>query len=307
MSYRLDLTKNPPETLRACLREQLDDAVERLRDDREENPVEAVHEARKDLKKARSLLRLARPAMPRKAYRRANTELRDTGRSLSGARDADVLVATAADLGERFSGKLPEAQFEALRDALAREAGDARRGAGSGAAEAAATLAAASARVPDWPFDPCDRDTLVAGAAREYERGRAALEAAEAAPSVERLHALRKRVKDLWYHARLLEDAWPKVMKAQAKAAHELSDLLGDDHDLAVLADRVRRGVGLPAGTPLEEDAILDLIARRRAELQAVAMPLARRLFAEPVKAYRRRLGAYMGATRVDETVADAA
>ena len=44
-------------------------------------------------------------------------------------------------------------------------------------------------------------------------------------------------MKDLWYQERLLEDTWPGVMKAQAKEAKKLSKLLGEDHDLAVLAD----------------------------------------------------------------------
>ena len=307
MAYRLDLAADPPDTLRACLREQLDDAVRRLRDDRADDPATAVHEARKDLKKARSLLRLARPAMPRDAYRRVNGDLRDTGRSLSAARDADVLVATIEDLGERFAGRLPEAHFAALRDVLAREAADARRTAGDGAAEAAAALEAITAGTAEWPLDACDRDTLVAGATREYDRGRAALAAAEAEPSVEHLHDLRKRVKDAWYHARLLEEAWPRTMNARGKAAHDLSDLLGDDHDLAVLAERVRRGVAIPAGTPVDTDAVVDLVGLRRAELHAEAMPLARRLYAEPVKAFRRRLGAYVAAGAGGDGVARAA
>jgi CHAD domain-containing protein len=307
MAYRLDLAADPPETLRAGLSEQLDDAVRSLRDDRAEDPVTAVHEARKDLKKARSLLRLARPAMPRDAYRRANADLRDTGRSLSAARDADVLVATAEDLGERFAGRLPGAQFAALRDVLAREAADARRTEGDSAEDAAARLEAIAARAAEWPLDACERGTLVAGATREYERGRAALAAAEADPSVEHLHELRKRVKDLWHHGRLLEEAWPRVMKAEAKAAHDLSDVLGDDHDLAVLAERVRRGVAIPAGTPVDDDAVVDLIALRRAGLQAEAMPLARRLYAEPPKAFHRRLSAYVAAAAAKDGAAEAA
>jgi CHAD domain-containing protein len=308
MPYRLDLATDPPDTLRAAVREQLDDAVRRLRDDRGENPAKAVHEARKDLKKARSLLRLARPGLPRSVYRRENTALRDVGRSLSGARDADVLAETAADLGERFAGQLAEAQFAALHAALAAEAAEARGAEGGDAADAAiATLDAVAARVGDWPLERCDHDTLVHGATRAYKRGRAALAAAEKTPSVERLHDLRKRVKDLWYHGRLLEEAWPRVVKAQSKAAHDLADLLGDDHDLAVLAERVEGGVGHETGTPIDDEAVLDLIARRRAELQAEAMPIARRLYAEPPKAFRARLREYVRAAGAERPVAEAA
>src|SRR6185437_134447 len=218
MPYRLDLAADPADALRAAFREQLDDAVRRLRNERADDPAKAVHEARKDLKKARSLLRLARPGLPGAVYRRENAALRETGRSLSGARDADVLVETAADLGERYAGQLPEAQFAALSAGLAAAAAEARENEGDDAAEAAvATLDAVAVRVGDWPLERCDHDTLVHGATRAYRRGRTALAAVEKTPSVERLHDLRKRVKDLWYHGRLLEEAWPRVVKAQSK------------------------------------------------------------------------------------------
>ena len=140
---------------------------------------------------------------------------------------------------------------------------------------------------------------------RQYKRGRAALAAVEKSPSVERLHDLRKRVKDLWYHGRLLEEAWPRVVKAQSKAAHGLSDLLGDDHDLAVLAERVERGVATDA--PIDDDAVLGLIARRRAELQAEAVPIARRLYAEPPTAFRGRLREYVRAAGAERRLAEVA
>ena len=306
MPYRLDLSADPSDALRAAAREQLDDAVRRLRDERADDPAKAVHEARKDLKKARSLLRLARPGLPGAVYRRENAALRETGRSLSGARDADVLVETVAGLGERYTGQLPEAQFDALRAGLAAAAAKAREHEGDAAAEdAVATLDAVAVRIGDWPLDRCDHDTLVHGATRAYKRGRAALAAAENTPSVERLHGLRKRVKDLWYHGRLLEEAWPRVVKAQSRAAHDLADLLGDDHDLAVLAGRVERGVA--TDTPIDDEAVLALIARRRAELQAEAMPIARRLYAEPPKAFRARLREYVRAAGAERRVAEAA
>jgi hypothetical protein len=51
------------------------------------------------------------------------------------------------------------------------------------------------------------------------------------------------------------------VIGAQAKAAKALAELLGDDHDLALLDERVR-------ASGAEFDEVLELIARRRNELQ---------------------------------------
>ena len=45
---------------------------------------DSIHEARKELKKARATLRLLRDALGKKAYKRENTALRDAARPLSG-------------------------------------------------------------------------------------------------------------------------------------------------------------------------------------------------------------------------------
>ena len=65
MSYRMDLDKPVPDALRAGAVERLERAATRLRTDHDSDPAEAVHGARKDLKKTRALLRLARQGLPR--------------------------------------------------------------------------------------------------------------------------------------------------------------------------------------------------------------------------------------------------
>src|SRR5262245_3310108 len=94
MAYRLSFADDVASSVRSCAREQLAGAAEQL-ERADGDPVKAVHEARKHLKKTRALLRLVRPALGREAYRSENDALRDTGLALSGARDADVRVQTA--------------------------------------------------------------------------------------------------------------------------------------------------------------------------------------------------------------------
>jgi CHAD domain-containing protein len=290
MSYRLSLADPVPQTLRSTLLDVLDDAVGRARDDLASDPVTTVHEIRKDIKKARSLLRLARPGLPAKAYKRENRRLRDTARGISGTRDADVLAETVDKLAERYAGRLPKRSFTTLKRRLAAQAGEGGSGDWAGLLGA---LEQARAHAAELPFAGCDRDTLRAGAVRAYARGRNALAAAERDPSVERLHDWRKRAKDLWYHQRLLREAWKEPLKAQAAEAHRLADLLGDDHDLAMLAERM-------ADVPETVDAetVRTLIAERRAELQHEALQLGRLVYAEKPKAYGRRLGRYLDAAQ---------
>jgi CHAD domain-containing protein len=286
MSYRLDLTAPVPDALRAVLVERLEHAHDALREAGEDTAADAVHGARKDIKKARALLRLARAGLSEETYRGENEASRDVARSLTAAREADVLTETFELVATRLVGRVPELELDALRVRTAEIAGSLRPADGNGAipSETLSALAEAAARARALDLDRCDTGTLVAGSARAYARGRAALVLANDDTTAEHLHEWRKRAKDLWYHQRLLRDGWPDVLKAQADAADQLTKLLGDDHDLAQL------GGQLP-----DEPAVLDAIAERRAEIQSDAWQLGHRLYAEKPKAFGLRLARYLG------------
>jgi len=218
-----------------------------------------------------------------------------------------VRVETAAKLAERAAGRLPADVFAQLGDALAAEALAGRRDGAVDRAAVLEALRAAEARAGDWPLKGCDWDDLLAGVTRAYARGRDAFALARADPTPERIHAWRKRAKDLWYHQRLLVPAWPAVLGAQAEEAHVLTELLGDDHDLAVLAERLAHDA--PPLTPAVDAARVELRAlaeQRRAELRAAAVDLGRRLYAESPKAFSRRLARYLRAALEDQRAAEA-
>ena len=167
MSYGLTFDETPAESVQRVRREQLEAAAEGLEHGHEDDPVEAVHDARKRIKKTRALLRLARPGMKNKAYRRHNRALRDTGRGMSGARDADVVAETVDLLAERFVGQVPETFFTthpseplAARAEASREATD--------PGEHAAALRALAQQ--DWTFKALDEDALTAVAEAHLRR-----------------------------------------------------------------------------------------------------------------------------------------
>jgi CHAD domain-containing protein len=276
MSYGLTFSETPVDAVERVRREQLEAAAESLRDG--EDPVEAIHDARKRIKKTRALLRLARPGMSKGDYRRRNRALRDTGRGMSGSRDADVLVETVELLAERFTGQYPKTFFAGVKRPLAAHARKLRA-----EADAATHADALSGLARDrWPLAELTPEDLAASLRRTYARGREAFATADRRPTTANLHEWRKRVKDLWYQERLLEETWPGMMKAQAKEAKTLSKLLGEDHDLAVLADHVH------------DDQLHAMIDTRRAELLAHARDLGRRIYAERPKAFARRSRRYL-------------
>jgi CHAD domain-containing protein len=115
------------------------------------------------------------------------------------------------------------------------------------------------------------------------------MSATAAEPSTENLHEWRKRVKDFWHACQIVRPAAPKKLKKLGKQAHYLSDLLGDDHDLAVLRDYVEEH---PQDFPDQETsgALQALIDRRRQVLQREALEVGARVFKQPSKGFARSL-----------------
>ena len=135
-----------------CAREQLDRAVLELSEDVSTDPISAVHAARKAIKKERSLLRLARGAMPREQRRRENAALREAGRYLSGVRDSDVLIVSVDQLSKRFSGQLPAANFRKIRGQFETRRSAKRRNGSVSVVDPQALqeLTAIGVRMDDW-------------------------------------------------------------------------------------------------------------------------------------------------------------
>ena len=298
MSFRLDIHQRPSESVAATIDAELEGAIASLEVTDPTARPDAVHDARKRLKKARSALRLVRGDLGNRTARRLNAELRDIGASLSERRDADVLAETVDELHERFAGQVPAATFDVLRDRLARQVPAAVAGAD---ADRIARLNAVREALRDARFDRVTWTTVLAGIDRSYRRGRRAYHASPRASTGE-LHDWRKRAKDLWYQHRLLRDAHPTVVGAYAKDAHALADLLGDDHDLAVLRATIVHHDPPAATAPVDLDPVVDLIDVRRASLQAQARDVARRLYAEKPQAFARRTRAYVRASARQRT-----
>jgi CHAD domain-containing protein len=295
--YKLKEGEAVPRGIARIARGRIDHAIDELEGRTDSSPEEAVHEARKDMKKLRAVVRLVRDEIGDNVYQRENACFRDAGQELSGIRDADVMLATLAKLEE----EIPEAAVGDLRQAL--EAHKLRTAAGTGgqaSVQVVEILTTARRRIGRWPLDEDGFEAVAGGIERIYRRGRKDFRNASAEPTTENLHEWRKRVKDLWYHLTILRTAWPPVMDALADEAHALSEHVGEDHDLAVLLLWAAEH-----GPPASAAAIAGPVDRRRAELQAGAFELGARLYADKPGAFVRRLERWWGApaaTRLVET-----
>src|SRR5215207_7408884 len=146
--YRLKKGEPVPEGIARIAVGRIDHALDGLRGKTDSTPEEAVHEARKDMKKLRALLRLVRGEVGESTFARENACFRDAARELSGARDTDVMLETLKRL------ELPEGLGWELRKAI--QAGRAGDGVGerdSAVRDAIAILKEARKRVDGWPLE----------------------------------------------------------------------------------------------------------------------------------------------------------
>jgi len=288
MSYRFAVDESAAAGLRRIVREQLDEILGELEDE-SLSVHERVHSARKHCKKVRGLLRLVRPGVGG-TYREENEAVRDAGQLLSALRDSQTRIDAFDKVMDNPGGELFPDSASAIRDGLV----DRREELVSDESDVADRLnefrrriEGVRQRVHAWKIKGNVRDVIGRGLKRTYARGRQAMRAAYNDSTPEAFHQWRKRVKDYWMHLLLLEEFWPPVLKAYSDQAKELSDLLGEDHDLAVISEELQAEPD-DFGGKAAVDAFVALADRRRERLQSEARPLGRRLFlAKPNEAAR--------------------
>jgi CHAD domain-containing protein len=274
----------------------------------------AVHETRKALKRLRALLRLLRHELGEGAFAREDAAVRDIARRLSGARDAEVMLATLDALIERHPRKLARlGGVRRLRRALLAEHERVERqtlGDSAALEQVLSQLRALRVRAAAWPLRDRDGTKLVDEGLRDlYAQGRRRFgrAARKQGKDVRAMHLWRKRVKELRYAAEMLERR-PRSHKQRrgrsarlrrlAARADTLAEVLGEDHDLAVLAERVRAESGAgkrprkksrPIGRATRK-TLLKLIARRRRKLRRLALRDGERLYRRRPKKFLREL-----------------
>lgn len=246
----------------------------------------AIHQGRKDLKKLRAALRLIRDHADEEFIPAESVRLRDAGRLLAAARDADVKVQTLASLRQRRILPLTDtvlaewaAALEHDRDELLHRLDDPHVPVGSGGAMVRSIDAVIEEckSVGEWPVDGLTLRSIRLALVRERARGIAAMGRVIEGGNEEAVHDFRKRIKDLWHHLDLLCEVLPEIHPSHVERAHRVSDLLGDHNDLAVLVQDARDRPTIVS--PTELVAIEQAVRAIEQDLRSRAVAEARALY----------------------------
>lgn len=293
MAYRFKLFEPFEDGCKRIAREQIERAQAQLKGP--DDPIVAVHETRKSLKRLRALLRLIRPSMGDAAFHEENAQLREIARILSGARDRHVLLETLAKL-EAATGPSHRELTQSVRDALNMTNGEHGPVVETAAMrQAQARLAEAKRRFARLRLSGRGFDIIGPGLEASYRRARRAFHSAYVELTDESFHEWRKGAQQHWRHMILLTRAWPAALTARATESRGLSQMLGDDHDLVLLIGFAHSEAAARIGA--EQISQLEKLARQRQqELRAIAHPTGSRLFAEGAKALHHRIAAYWDA-----------
>jgi CHAD domain-containing protein len=272
--FELDPAETIPNGITRVLNDAFDDAGSRLDAMGSADPVDieqAVHKFRKRCKELRAVALLVRPALG-PAFRSFNHLVRDASAELSASRDAHVMLKTIDSLTVATDHS---ANFAAIRDrqlAVAEAATTALQRGDEHQDRARRLVAAARNEANVWDL-PDSTAPIADGLERTYRRGRRALGTAERLPTDDHMHEWRKSVKNLWYKSRLLVAADRTAMTALDEDLHAVGDLVGEDHDLAVLIERVEHVEG-----GLE---VCELARARQHALRKKALRLGKHIYSE--------------------------
>jgi CHAD domain-containing protein len=213
---------------------------------------------------------LVRPVVKKSLHRNEDDALRDVARPLSELRDAKALIETLGKVAQEDAVASVRQELAARKRSLDEQ---------NPLDSAVSAIQEALHRVSAWTDVPNQWASVGKGLRRTYRRARRAYAGAVREPTIEKRHEWRKQAKYLRYQLEVLRPLRPKSLDELVIQAEKLGELLGDDHDLAVLRQT------LPV-----DAALLATIDRRRDELLQESYKLAERFFRDSPKEFERRI-----------------
>ena len=288
MAFRLKRRASVASEVRRIVLRQLETAISELHTVGDPQSDDAVHDARRRVKKIRAIIRLVRPVLD-KAYRSVDRDLSTVSRLLAPVADGRGIIETLDQLAHRYRRSLSKSAMAAARAGVRRNGARADREAQvRGVLKVAAgTLRTDRDRVRHWRLHEDGFRSVAPGLEESYRRARRMMIAAWSKPKPTHFHTWRRYVKDHWFHVRLLEGRCGYHLVAYERRIEALDGVLGEYHNLVLLREV------LVADTSLSRDETaqcLRVVARYQRLLRRHAEILGARIYMERPRRFVRRV-----------------
>jgi CHAD domain-containing protein len=246
---------------------------------------DAIHEARKRIKKVRAIAALL-DADEGSGLQGCRKRLRRTNRRLSQLRDADAMLETLKMVRSRHPDLLREHAFARLQRRLTSQKEKALNAAHGGRVwkKIDRDLRSLRRRAKGWRPTHRGFAALAAGLRSTHRQGRKAKVRAFDRQRAIDFHEWRKSMKALWYELRLLEGCDAGI-RNDVRALHDAETLLGDDHNLVLLCAEVSKDPSL-----CDREELQRVVERDQADLRERAAARMARIYNQKPRAYVLRI-----------------
>lgn len=254
----------------------------------------SVHEMRKAFKRLRALLRLIRFDIGKQLFLTENTRYKNMAGALSTLRDIHVIISYLAGCFEADELVIEEESFIRFINHLNKQK----------ETEMIALIENKTLdliikecddqvyRIKEYPLTQVGPHTIYKGVTHAYKKCLNKMEAAQLMLDDGMLHKLRKKVKYLYNQMLLIQAVWPDYFTHYSDALKNISELLGDDHNLAETIVIIQE-------TPdhilkaEEKQSLIRSINNERSTINDEVWPLLGKAFTESSAAFAKRVKSY--------------
>ena len=223
---------------------------------------EPVHRARTYIKKVRSIIQLAAPALGKVRREHLLNLLQEAGSRLGPLRDSEVQIKSLDLILE--TAPLPIEPFSSLRNGLADMAKQRRANDWRQVPRISGFLNDILRDIPGWPLDQLESQDIKRRIRRTYRRGRTTLETCQAGDDPELFHTWRKLAKQLGYQLRITAKYWPDSAKELISGLQTIGELAGRERDFSLLVRTMESGPKNKASEHIIDLLITEMISLRR-------------------------------------------
>jgi len=287
VGFRLKSGQSVSSEVRRIVLRQLDLAASELVSVGDPESDEAVHDARRRVKKIRAIIRLVRPVLDKP--HRSDPDLRRVSRMLAPVADGKGVIDTLGELLHRYRRQLPRKTAAAIRsDLIAREKQIDRKAARDGVLQQAKkTLRHERERVKHWKLSADGFRAIAPGLKDSVRRARSGMVAAWLHPTAANHHSWRRHVKNHWFHVRLLEAHCSNRLQPYQHQLEALDGVLGEYHNLVLLHEVLVSDSTL---SRKEVARCLRIVERYQQALRRNAQVLGMRVYNEKPRRFVRRV-----------------